>query len=72
MQRENRVFANKTAYVCKFSNPISINAYITNIYRNTGQFSNLFLSKKQKENQEKPGRTIGAFSKYLRILGEVS
>ena len=72
MQCENRIFASKTAFIFKFSNFIFINRYITTEYENFSNFQPFFISKKQEENREKSGRTIGAFSKYLRILGEVS
>ncbi len=72
MQRENRIFTNKTALIFKFTNLIFTTIYYTSTYTNTSHFSLPFISKKRGENREKSGRTIGAFSKYLRILGEVS
>ena len=72
MQRENRIFASKTAFIFKFANFISVSHCIITICVKSGQFHPFFLGKKRGENREKSGRTIGAFSKYLRILGEVS
>ena len=72
MQSENRIFANKMAPILKFKNFILIYHCITSSYKRIGQFQPFYLSKKQLGNRKKSGRTIGAFSKYLRILGEVS
>ena len=72
MQRENRIFANKMDCNCKFSIYIFIRHYYITTYKSINQIQFFFLCKKRGENRKKSGRTIGAFSKYLRILGEVS
>ncbi len=72
MQCENREFANKMSVACKFSNLISGKHCFTITYIEFHIFNTLFHRKNQRENQGKYKGTISAFSKYLRILGEVS
>ncbi len=72
MQRENRIFTSKIALIFKFANLIFVTRYPVDIYAYIGCFSLSFLSKKWGENREKHKGTIGAFSKYLKILRKVS
>ncbi len=72
MQREIREFANKMSVVCKFANSIFISICTVDVYVKICVSNPFFLSKKRGENREKSEETIGYFSKYLRILGEVS
>ncbi len=55
MQRENRVFANKMAFIFKFAKFISIKHCITNIYAKIDNFCFFFSAKKQGENRRKFG-----------------
>ena len=55
MQRENRVFANKMAFIFKFANLISIKHCITNIYAKIDNFYLFFSAQKRGENRRKFG-----------------
>ena len=72
MQRENRIFAHKMTLARKFANFIFGIHCVTITYIKIDVFNPFFSAKKRGENREKSKETIGAFSKYLRILGEVS
>ena len=72
MQRENREFANKMVSAHKFLNSVFGSSCVIVVYAKYSLFFPFLLEEKRREKGEKSGVTIGAFSKYLRILGEVS